>query len=546
MMGACLTLVLILICHPAKAQDSQVHGSTPVLGVNIWEWPCPKGYNKTSENQICVHVSTLVDMDTIKLAKLYGTTQFDIRTANPTRTLAFCRKPSGNWRRGTVVDIERDRPSNAVWNGCDQERQYAYIIPGETVLIERNKVSLSFGEKQELLRRLQACKANDWNCAKPLIRKLNPGLSEQALEESLAGKPNTESPTNPTSPNGNVSSTAPKPPVPTGKGADVKHPPTAWESALAFVRGEAWLIGIHIAVILLLITASVFIWQWRKQRREIKEMKKRIEELENSEQTVLLIEGRLRDEESKVVQRDQTIQTERLQNETHATTIHDLKEKSLAVAMILRELLAYFSTNENVKEEDLADTLRTSIREHRKSMLETVAGLSLLVTGRRQHAGHQGTELLSYLLEQAKLLVARMYGAMETEAPKDASITSAIDCVIAHVHSLRDSLQTKKEEIARVSEEKEQLADSLAGAYGGQSMTTTNPGNGNGGGNRKLTLMGPLAQLSSSPTPQTPQSTTERLPGRSVIRSPRGEFTQTLTGLAKVTKEGGEDDQENT
>ena len=530
MVGAFLALALILICHPAFAQDNLVHGATPVLGVNIHEWPCPKGYKKTSENQICVHVSTEVDMNTIKLAKLYGTTQFDIRSANPTRTLAFCRMSSGNWRRGLVIDIERDRPSNAVWNGCDQERQYAYVIPGETVLIERNKVSLSFGETQDLVTKLQACKPNNWNCAKPLIRKLNPGLSEAALNESLAREPKADPP-----PDSHPSAKSPSanlppalsvdPPIDPPEGAIVNHHPSTWNSILTFVRGEAWIIGTHIVGILLLIAVGILLWQYRKLLLKNKGMAKRLYALlRESGQTFEQQESQLSEMQGTLDERDRTIKKLRQQNTTHEQTIRDLKETNTRNAITLRELLALFSVEVGISDEDLVGALSAAIRDHVQTFLESISALSQLVCGERNPGKRYGFKALTHVSDVLGILIGDLRAAMEQVPSAKDTLASIVGAATACILRLQRDLQTKNEEVERVSREKDRLADSLTSTIASQGTSSSNPGNG--GGNRTETLIG-LSAMRPQETGRNGADKTER-------RGRKNPLTSTQPGFQAV------------
>jgi len=347
-----------------------------------------------------------VDIDTIKLAQLYGTTHDDIRAANLTRTVAFCRTSSGNWKRALIMSIERDRPLNTVWHDCSDANRYTYIPPGETVLIERNKSALSFGEKQTLLGELLKCP--DQGCVDKITLKLNPRLGKQGAIGATRMPPTDPPATNVAAPQPSVSPVQPA-------GAGVNHPEKTQGFLPAFARSEAFVIGIY-GICFLLLGTCLMLYQKNRALHD------RLTKDGRSGEQIAGDEAELRE----------TIRT-------GEQTISELRKGAPPGAATLRELVAFFS-NEEVTDNRLVVSLNVLIRGHLQTLTGHASGLMRLVCGEKAPANQGnlgGMRMLKDAADRLEALIADLRKAIGQNPIKQDTLASAVSAVAIHI-------QTKK------------------------------------------------------------------------------------------------------
>ncbi len=146
---------------------------------------------------IRVKIAERVNINTPEFAKAFGTTPEDIRSDNPTHTLALCKRVGDGYhwalhpKSNAIADIIAARASNAIWTTCPENLRYTYIVPGETLTLTQVH-HLTFGEKQAILTDLEspACQG-DASCVNKNLAKL--GVKVQS-GTAHAASPQTNAP----------------------------------------------------------------------------------------------------------------------------------------------------------------------------------------------------------------------------------------------------------------------------------------------------------------------------------------------------------------
>lgn len=133
-----------------------------------------------------VRVAEKTNVNTPLFAEAMHTSPFDIRSDNPTKTLALCKRLGDGYEMGNGINTPEKRASNVVWQSCPEDRRYVYLVPGE--ILELTGVHhLSFDAEQEVLRDLRKCA--DASCVSASLKKLDVRVTLAAAAPSAQPAP---------------------------------------------------------------------------------------------------------------------------------------------------------------------------------------------------------------------------------------------------------------------------------------------------------------------------------------------------------------------